>query len=440
MTLATRCNRCGTVFKLDQDALNAAEGWVRCGRCREVFHAIESLFDTSQSALPKRPSESADEGEDESGDAGKTADATARIDEPHAEAALHAETSAETSVETSAEVSTEPRATESDPEHHPDAPPTGSEAQPEAAPEAEPALDTAEDVIAPSAAQDAVQPVALASDTLEEDDARDLKAARISLFGPESASDEDRGFNTETGSDGMERMSLWPSTKAKRPSRRKRKPRAAKHRGDREFVMSETTIDVVTLPHPDVVDQLIASNERDTTFSEYEPTSGFEIPSRPSRRRRPQARLALRVAAILLGVGLVLQLVVHSRHAIAARWPSTEVALQRLCAPFGCDVQPPRDLQALRVQSVTFQETGTQGSYNLIVVLVNRATTRVMMPALDLRIADARGATAARRVLTASELGHSADAIAAEGEVTLQAVLKIDQANVSGYEVNVFYP
>ena len=50
MSLATRCTSCGTVFRVVQDQLKVSEGWVRCGRCNEVFNALEGLFDN---ALPK---------------------------------------------------------------------------------------------------------------------------------------------------------------------------------------------------------------------------------------------------------------------------------------------------------------------------------------------------------------------------------------------------
>lgn len=45
MSLATRCTACGTVFRVVQDQLRVSGGWVRCGRCSEVFNAIESLVD-----------------------------------------------------------------------------------------------------------------------------------------------------------------------------------------------------------------------------------------------------------------------------------------------------------------------------------------------------------------------------------------------------------
>ena len=43
--LATRCPACGTVFRVVRDQLRVSEGWVRCGRCAEVFNAADGLVD-----------------------------------------------------------------------------------------------------------------------------------------------------------------------------------------------------------------------------------------------------------------------------------------------------------------------------------------------------------------------------------------------------------
>ena len=53
MSLATRCTACGTVFRVVQDQLKISEGWVRCGRCKEVFNALEGLFDLQRDAPPE---------------------------------------------------------------------------------------------------------------------------------------------------------------------------------------------------------------------------------------------------------------------------------------------------------------------------------------------------------------------------------------------------
>ncbi len=49
--LATRCSACGTVFRVVPDQLRVSEGWVRCGRCAEVFNALEGLVDL-ETGLP----------------------------------------------------------------------------------------------------------------------------------------------------------------------------------------------------------------------------------------------------------------------------------------------------------------------------------------------------------------------------------------------------
>ena len=53
MSLATRCTSCGTVFRVVQDQLKVSEGWVRCGRCDEVFNALEGLFDLERDSPPE---------------------------------------------------------------------------------------------------------------------------------------------------------------------------------------------------------------------------------------------------------------------------------------------------------------------------------------------------------------------------------------------------
>jgi len=53
MSLATRCTACGTVFRVVQDQLRMSDGWVRCGRCKEVFNALESVFDLERESPPE---------------------------------------------------------------------------------------------------------------------------------------------------------------------------------------------------------------------------------------------------------------------------------------------------------------------------------------------------------------------------------------------------
>lgn len=51
--LAARCTACGTVFRIVPDQLRVSGGWVRCGRCAQVFNASENLIDLD-SGVPRR--------------------------------------------------------------------------------------------------------------------------------------------------------------------------------------------------------------------------------------------------------------------------------------------------------------------------------------------------------------------------------------------------
>ena len=57
MSLATRCPSCSTTFRVVQDQLKVCDGWVRCGRCDEVFSALEALFDLEREGTQERPHE-----------------------------------------------------------------------------------------------------------------------------------------------------------------------------------------------------------------------------------------------------------------------------------------------------------------------------------------------------------------------------------------------
>ena len=55
MSLATRCPACSTVFRVVPDQLRVSEGWVRCGRCTEVFNALEQMVDVAAAPVAAAP-------------------------------------------------------------------------------------------------------------------------------------------------------------------------------------------------------------------------------------------------------------------------------------------------------------------------------------------------------------------------------------------------
>ncbi len=77
MSLATRCPACGTVFRVVQDQLRVSEGWVRCGRCEEVFSGLEGLFELTPATAAADTSAAAGDGEGAgAGDVARTCDVT----------------------------------------------------------------------------------------------------------------------------------------------------------------------------------------------------------------------------------------------------------------------------------------------------------------------------------------------------------------------------
>lgn len=339
MSLATRCINCGTVFRIVQDQLLVSEGWVRCGRCREVFNAIENMFDLRKSgaAAASPPSPSTTE-----------TPSTQGTHSPQHEA---------------------------------------------------------------------------------------TESGAVSRPSPDEA---------PTTGDDVVRTSLWPSSDAPSMYPGKRSRGTAALRGDEDFESSALTLDVPSagpLPSENQVDELLTSNSRDTTFAAYEDMPEFiERAQADSWWRRPKVRLALRVATVLLCAALLLQVAMHGRDTLVARWPATESAFQTLCVPLGCRIDAPRDLDALKLESTSFSDAGSSGVYRLVVVLRNQRDVLVRMPSLDVRLFDARGDTLARRVVMAQELGARESAIAAASEVTLQGTLRVAKAGVSGYDVTAFYP
>jgi predicted Zn finger-like uncharacterized protein len=51
MSLKTRCPACETVFKIVPDQLKVSSGWVRCGRCAEVFDAASHAAASDDASL-----------------------------------------------------------------------------------------------------------------------------------------------------------------------------------------------------------------------------------------------------------------------------------------------------------------------------------------------------------------------------------------------------
>jgi predicted Zn finger-like uncharacterized protein len=335
MSLATRCPACGTVFRVVQDQLRVSEGWVRCGRCAEVFNAVEKLVDLELESLPARSPGATSHRE-------RVIDDLARV----AGQAAPSPPSPPPWSGSGTEAAPLPLAAAS------------RSAQPDLAPDADDAGTRAAD--RPAAA---VEPAAEADTDSELDDSRPAEPERADESAAEPA----------------------PEWRAEPPPFIRQAERAASWRSSRH-------------------------------------------------------RAALAGAVLLAAGGLVLQVTMAYRDLIAARWSVLRPPLALLCSWAGCRIEPPRQVDALVVDSSGLVRVDQTSTYRLSVVLRNRAAIDLALPAVDLSLTDAQGQVIARRVLDAAELGVSQRSLPGGGELSMKAVLAVADRVVSGYTIEVFYP
>jgi len=164
---------------------------------------------------------------------------------------------------------------------------------------------------------------------------------------------------------------------------------------------------------------------------------------RDARWQRPVVRAVLALAAAGLAVLLALQAAVHERDRLAAAQPGLRPWLARLCEPLGCRIAPPRQIEAIAIDSSAFNRLRPD-AYRLQVTLRNQARIDVAMPAIELTLTDSGEQPVVRRVLLPADLGAARPALAAGAEWSGTAALALADnslaARVAGYRVLAFYP
>ena len=156
---------------------------------------------------------------------------------------------------------------------------------------------------------------------------------------------------------------------------------------------------------------------------------------------RPRRRWLAWVAG-LLAVALALQILIDRRDTLAAHWPALTPVLTALCQPWACRVAPPRQLDAVVIESSNFQRLQAD-RFRLSASVRNRAEWVVAMPAIELTLTDAQDQPLLRRVLAVQDLGAAA-ALPARAEFNLARELQVsapvDASAVAGYKLLLFHP
>ena len=154
---------------------------------------------------------------------------------------------------------------------------------------------------------------------------------------------------------------------------------------------------------------------------------------------------------VALTVGLLFQVVLDQRNQIVAKYPRLQSSLEKLCSPLACSIDPVKQLDALKIESSTFQkiqESPLGDTFALKITLKNNAALPLAVPALELSLTDANDKAVIRRVLLAQELGFQGKTLSASSEwngavsifVNSNALQNRPTATVTGYRVLAFYP
>jgi predicted Zn finger-like uncharacterized protein len=120
--------------------------------------------------------------------------------------------------------------------------------------------------------------------------------------------------------------------------------------------------------------------------------------------RKPLARWSMRMMSILLLVALAFQWTMHNKDTLAAQHPQLSPLLQVLCAVPRCEVQLPRRIESVVIDSSNFNRLGSD-LYRLSFALRNTGTIPLALPSLEVTLTDARDQALLRRVLAPIQYG-----------------------------------
>lgn len=158
---------------------------------------------------------------------------------------------------------------------------------------------------------------------------------------------------------------------------------------------------------------------------------------------RPGIRALMVFLLLALGLLLAVQVGVHDRDRLAAARPALRPWLARLCEPLKCRIAPPRQIDAIAIDSSSFNKLGGD-AYRLNFTLKNQSAIPVAMPALELTLTDGQDQPLLRRVLLPADLGGDAGVLAAgtewSGSLPVAVAGNGSGARIAGYRLLAFYP
>ncbi|MDM0081774.1 zinc-ribbon and DUF3426 domain-containing protein [Variovorax sp. J31P179] len=410
MSLVTRCPACDTTFKVVRDQLRISDGWVRCGRCSQVFDATIDLQETPPAS--SSPAVAAPE-------PGEPPPHT----DPEPPAATAAET-ADAPAEAIAETDFFDDEQASGPA--PLAPSDGFLApRPMSWPDADSLLlgDQGRTAVRPPVPP----PLAFPDIDLT---LPSRPATLASAVTPPEADD--------SGHMQLEKALRRARIKSAKIARAKAKEQAA------AAAVAEVApvVQAASEPEPAAGRADAAS----ATALDAEPLPAFlGIDEAPIGWRRPAVRRSLVVAAVLAALLLLAQVLHQERDLIAARQPALRPLLDGLCRVTGCTLTALRQINDIKIDGASFARDKEGDGFHLGFTVRNSATLPLAMPAVELSLLDTQERAVVRRVLMPSDFGAPAVLPAhAERSASLALRLSGDEAAsmppVAGFRLEALYP
>lgn len=434
MSYTTRCPACGTTFKVVPDQLKISDGWVRCGHCTDVFDAtlyletwVPPAKSTTDSTSVDPPPTGSGSAVAEGGMGQGTAGSQATQDRPAV-----APSDARDPAPQPGNVAVRAGKTS----------PAPNEPKPQVDRDRESDLDSSLRV---GRETSAVKP---AEAEFLTDLQRFAKRSTADGIGskptPGAADDTPAGElavrlprSPQRGRPAAKPGAPVPreSTATSGASAGVRSPAGGEVRGDLEPPAGRAT------PKPEAQVPLSPTAAPDGAAVVAEPEF-IQKARRKAYWESPSMRAALTSGALLLALLWLAQWGLHERNRLVAWRPALQPVFESACGVLGCALEPVRSIDDIVIDSTALvRRLGNFYSFDL--VLKNRSSMALAVPALELTLTDAAENVISRRVFLPQDMPGAPAQLAAGGSLSVSLRLSIavgDSMPMSGYRALVFYP
>lgn len=445
MRLVTRCPACTTTFKVVRDQLRISEGWVRCGRCSEVFDATLDLQETDDDGTPvSTPAAAAA--------TPPTAAPAPAVRRPPQESLLPASSAVLPAISWPAanllDLGAKPAP----------APASGPVPARQSAP-----YDAAQDPVpVPSLDEDEADDGDEPKEPWLEEMMASTEALQAAFQSMPASLDPSAGPAVEphrqepgftpslTTPSPIEEAVNAQLQKALRRERIKALRRERAEQKERERSAQAATqpqgagAAAVEAPAPPAEDPQLAQ------------TVLLEMPSPPASFAvdvdvtQPAPGTVVRrvlwvLACVVALAALLLQVVREERDTLLAREPRLRPVLQSVCEWTGCELSALRQIGSITIDGASFSREKEGEGYRLVFTLRNGVRMPLAMPSIELTLLDTQERALVRRVLSPAQFG-AGPVLGAGAEQNASLPLQLagseaaGLAPVAGYRLIAFYP